>query len=175
MVLDTKTQMAGDSKYVYQKTVGEGRISQRDIGTLINLFTPPVRTCFRAHFYRNALFALSSPIQIHHNGDPTSVASTRQQRHRRTPNYGRHFMDTLPTIQKPRSGGAAVLRQHQASVITTTAIGHITDTNSPVVDSDAITDLQVAARGALKLPNLLPLHHPRHCCLNSTTSTRLAC
>jgi hypothetical protein len=47
-------------------------------------------------------------------------------------------MDTLPTIQKPRSGGAAVLRQHQASVITT-AIGHITDTNSPVVDSDAIT------------------------------------
>jgi len=87
--------------------------------------------------------------------------------------FGRkvRFIDTLPTILKPRSGGATVLRHHQASAITI-AIGHITDNNSPVVDSDAITDLQVAARGALNLPNLLPLHHPRHCCLNSTTSIR---
>jgi hypothetical protein len=81
-------------------------------------------------------------------------------------------MDTLPTIQKPRSGGAAVLRQHQASVITTTAIGHITDTNSPVVDSDAITDLQVGAGFALNLTSLLLLHQPQRCCFNSTTSTR---
>jgi hypothetical protein len=50
----------------------------------INLFTPPVSTCFQAPFfqiftamYRNALFPRTAPIQIHHNGDPTSIARTR--------------------------------------------------------------------------------------------------
>jgi hypothetical protein len=37
--------------------------------------------------------------------------------------------------------------------------GTYTETDSLVVDSDAITNLQVAASCALNLPNLLLLHH----------------
>jgi hypothetical protein len=54
----------------------------------------------------------------------------------------------------------------------TTAIDTYHETNSPVVASGAFTNLQIAAGGAPSLPSLLLLHHPRHCCLNSTTSTR---
>lgn len=51
--------------------------------------------------------------------NPTSIASTQQQRHSHTPNCSGLLYNTLPTIHCRSCGGAAFLSQPQASAITT--------------------------------------------------------